>query len=138
MSDFPMSSFPTEVLSSDRITALEQEVIQEAETGHKETAWNKVQPLRKSQHHQREAASALLRIVDRRCLPREGAADILLEIAQSHAQDAGLLAIVGQCLEAACDIDDLNASPPAHAVFQIVLERLVTLAQDQAGRPDEE
>jgi len=137
-SDFPMSSFPTEILSSDRIAALEQEVIQEAEAGHKETAWNKAQPLRKSQHHQREAASALLRIVDQQCLPREGAADILLEIAQSHAQDVNLVAMLGDCLDAARDIDDLNAAPPVHAVFQIVLERLVALAQDHAGRPGEE
>jgi tetratricopeptide (TPR) repeat protein len=133
-----MSNFPTEMLSSDRVAALEQEVIQEAEAGRNETAWSKLQPLRRSQHHQREAAISLLRIVDRRCLPRESAADILLEIAQSHPQDAGLLATLGECLQVARDIDDLNAPPPAHAVFRTALERLATLAQDHAGRPDEE
>ena len=133
-----MSSFPTEILSSERIATLEQEVIKEAEAERAEIAWNKLQPLLKSQHHQREAASSLLRIVSRACLPREGVADILLEIAQSHPQDADILAMLGECLEAARDIDDLNAAPPAHAVFRTALERLATLAQDHAGRPEEE
>jgi hypothetical protein len=133
-----MSNFPTEILSSEQIETLEQEVIKDAEAGRKETAWSKLQPLRRSQYHQREAAISLLRIVDRRCLPRESAADILFEIAQSHPQDAGLLATLGECLQVARDIDDLNAPPPAHAVFRTALERLATLAQDHAGRPDEE
>jgi len=138
MSNVPTSNFPAEVLSSERIETLEQEVIQEAEAGRQENAWNRLQPLRKSQQHQREAAISLLRIVDRRCLPREGAADILLEIAQSHPQDAGLLATLGECLQVARDIDELNAPPPAHAVFRTALERLATLAQEHAGRPEEE
>jgi len=138
MSDLSASNFPTEILSSERIETLEQEVIEEADAGRSETAWNKVQPLRKSQHHQREAASALLRIVGRHGLPREGAADVLLEIAQSHPQDADLLAMLGECLQVARDIDDLNAPPPAHAVFRTALERLAALAQDHAGRPGEE
>jgi len=133
-----MSSFPTEILSDERIEALEQEIIKEAEAGRKETAWNKLQPLRKSQNHQREAANSLLRIVGGGCLPREGAADILLEIAQSHAQDAELIAMLGECLEVVRDIDDLNAAPPAHAVFRTVLERLAALALNHAGQPGEE
>jgi hypothetical protein len=75
-----MSNFPTEILSAERIEALEQEIIKEAEAGRKEAAWNKLQPLRIAQHHQREAANSLLRIVGGQCLPREGAVDILLEL----------------------------------------------------------
>jgi tetratricopeptide (TPR) repeat protein len=138
MSDLSASNFPTEILSSERIETLEQEVIEEADAGRIETAWNKAQPLRKSQHHQREAASSLLRIFGRHGLPREGAADVLLEIAQSHPQDADLLAMLGECLEVVRDIDDLNAAPPAHAVFRTALERLAALAQDYADRPGEE
>jgi tetratricopeptide (TPR) repeat protein len=138
MSNFPMSNVPTEILSSERIETLEQEVIQEAEAGRSDAAWNALQPLRKSQQHQREAAISLLRIVDRRCLPREGAADVLLEIAQVHPQDADLLATIGECLEAVGDIDDLNASPPAHAAFRTARERLVILAQEHAGQSEEE
>jgi hypothetical protein len=134
-----MSKFPTEILSCERIETLERDIVEDAEGGRNEAAWQKLQPLRKAQHHQREAASALLRIIDRpRHLPIEGAADVLLEIAQSHAQDTELLGKVGDCLEAARDIDDLNAPPPGHAVFATVVERLAGLAHEHAGLPAEE
>ena len=133
-----MSNFPTEFLSSERIESIEHDVIKEAEAGWNDAAWQKLQPLRRAQHHQPEAADSLLRIIGHSCLPIEGAADILLEIAQSHLQDAEILATVGECLEAARDIDDLNAPPPAHAVFHTVIERLTTLAREQAGSPGEE
>src|SRR5262245_63258317 len=108
-----MSSFPTEILSSERIASLEQDIIEEAEAGRTDEAWQKLQPLRQAQHHQHEAAISLLRIVDQCGLPMDGAADVLLEIVQSHPQDTELLTTVGECLEAARDIDDLNAAPPA-------------------------
>jgi hypothetical protein len=133
-----MSGFPTEILSSERIASIEHDVIREAEAGRKDSAWQRLQPLRPAQRHQQEAAISLLKIVDQCGLPRDGAADVLLEIVQSHPQDARLLAGVGECLEAVRDIDDLNAAPPAHAVFHTLIERLATLARDQAGLPDEE
>jgi hypothetical protein len=133
-----MSNFPIEILSSERIASLERDIIEGAEAGRKDGAWQKLQPLRQAQHHQYEATNSLLRIVGQRCLSIDGAADVLLEIAQSHPQDPKILATVGECLEAARDIDDLNAPPPAHAVFHTVIERLAILARDQAGLPGEE
>jgi tetratricopeptide (TPR) repeat protein len=133
-----MSSFPTEILSSERIESIEHDVIKEAEAGWTDAAWQKLRPLRQAQHHQHEAANSLLRIIGQRYLPIEEAADVLLEIAQSHLQDAVILATVGECLEAARDVDDLNAPPPAHAVFRTVIERLAILAREQEGLPGEE
>ena len=133
-----MSNVPFEILSPERIAALEDDIVEDAEAGRKDSAWQKLQPLRQAQHHQHEAAYSLLRIVGQRCLPIDGAADVLFEVAQSHPQDHALLAAVGECLEAARDIDDLNAAPPAHAVFPTVIERLAALARDQAGLPGEE
>jgi tetratricopeptide (TPR) repeat protein len=133
-----MSSFPTEILSSERIESIEHDVIKDAEAGWTDAAWQKLHPLRQAQHHQHEAANSLLRIIGQRYLPIEEAADVLLEIAQSHLQDAVILATVGECLEAARDVDDLNAPPPAHAVFRTVIERLAILAREQAGLPGEE
>jgi hypothetical protein len=46
--------------------------------------------------------------------------------------------MLGECLEVVSDIDDLNAAPPAHAVFRTALDRLTALAQDHAGQPREE
>src|SRR5712671_5608494 len=85
--EVPMPDFPIKILSPDEIESLEREIIEEAQAGSKEVAWHKVQPLRKAQHHQREAAISLLRILDHQCLPIEGAVDVLLEIARAHDQD---------------------------------------------------
>ena len=114
MSKGLMSNFPSEILSSERIESIENDVIKEVEAGRKDGAWQKLQPLRQAQHHQYEATNSLLRIIGQRCLSIDGAADVLLEIAQSHPQDTKILATVGECLEAAHDIDELNAPPPAH------------------------
>jgi tetratricopeptide (TPR) repeat protein len=133
-----MSSFPTEILSSERIESIEHDVIEEAQAGWTDAARQKLYPLRQAKHHQHEAANSLLRIIGQRYLPIEEAADVLLDIAQSHLQDAVILATVGECLEAARDVDDLNAPPPAHAVFSTVIERLAILAREQAGLPGEE
>jgi tetratricopeptide (TPR) repeat protein len=133
-----MSNVPSEILSPERIAALEHDIVEDAEAGRQDSAWQKLQPLRQAQQHQHEAIVSLLRIVGQCRLPIDGAADVLLEIVQSHPQDAQLLAAVGECLEAARDIDDLNAPPPVHAVFRTAIERLATLARDQAGLPGEE
>jgi tetratricopeptide (TPR) repeat protein len=132
-----MSSFPTEILPSERIASLEQNIIEEAEAGRTDGAWQKLQPLRQAQHHQPEAAASLLRIIGQCGLPTDGAADVLLEIARSHPRDGQMLGRVGECLESARDIDDLNTAPPAHVVFQTVIERLAALAREEVGLPGE-
>jgi hypothetical protein len=133
-----MSHFPSEILSPERIESLEREIIEEAQAGRNETAWQTLQPLRKAQHHQHDAANSLLRIVRQQCVPKDNAPDILLEIAQSHPQDIEIVAALGDCLETVRDIDDLNAAPPTHVVYRTVVERLAGLAQERAGLPEEE
>jgi hypothetical protein len=133
-----MADFPSKVLSLGEIESLEREIIAEAQAGSKEAAWHKLQPLRKAQHHQGETAKCLLSIVEQRCISVEHALDILSEVAHSHHQDVDILAALGGCLDAARDIDDLNAPPPAHAVFLMVLERLSAFANEHEGKPREE
>jgi hypothetical protein len=133
-----MFDFPRKVLSPSEIESLEHEVIKEAQAGSTETAWHKLQPLRKAQHHQHEAAMSLLRIIGQQCLPMDRAVDVLSEIAQSHRQEVEVLAALGVCLEAVRDIDDLNAPPPINTVFHTVVERLAAFAKDYDGHPGEE
>jgi tetratricopeptide (TPR) repeat protein len=133
-----MPDFPSKVFSLGELESLEREIIAEAQAGSKEAVWDKLQPLRKAQHHQDEAAKFLLSAVYRRYLSIEHALDILSEVAQSHHQDVDMLAALGECLEGARDIDDLNAPPPEHAVFHAVVERLAALAKEYQGCPREE
>jgi tetratricopeptide (TPR) repeat protein len=133
-----MSDVPSKVLSLDEIESIARSVIKEAQAGAAETAWLTLQPLRKAQRHQDEAAEALLQIVDERCLPRERGLEILSGIAQCYPQDVAVLSALGQCLEAVRDIDDLNAPPAADPLFRMIVDRLAAFAKDYDGLPEEE
>ena len=130
-----MSNYPSAVLSSDEIEALERDITAEAQAGRKQMAWDKLQPLRKVQHRQPDAVLALLRVVYEQCLPREAAIDVLSEVARSHDRDFWILSVLGQCLEAVRDIDDLNAPPPEHRIFHTVVEKLDAFAKAHEGLP---
>jgi len=133
-----MSDFITKILSPGEIQSLEDEAIEEALAGRQEAAWRKLQPLRKVQHHQPEAAKSLLRVINQTCLRVPGAADALSEIAQSHHQDANIVAALGECLEAVRDVDDLNAPPSVNPLFNRVVEALAAFAKEHDGLPGEE
>lgn len=133
-----MSIGPSAVLSFDEIDALVRDVIAEGEAGRGQAAWQMVQPLRRAQARQPEAAMALLWIVDGRGLERLAAVEILSEIERSHDQDIEILSTLGGCLERARDIDDLNAPPPADSVFRNAVEKLDALAKAYEGRPEQE
>lgn len=133
-----MSASLIRTLSEGEIEAVEREVGEEAEAGREEAAWAAAQPLRQAQSRQREAAEVLLEIIGRRWLPMEGGVEALSEIAEAYHRDADLMALVGECLEAVRDIDDLNSAPPADALFYTVVERLAALARECAGQPEEE
>jgi hypothetical protein len=133
-----MSNGPSAVLSSDEIDAIARDAVAEGLAGRKQTAWQKIQPLRKAQRHQPEAARALLWIIDERSLAREEAADVLSEIADAYDDDPGILPVVGLCLEAVRNIDDLNAPPPGHQIFQTMVEKLDRLGKLHEGQPEQE
>ncbi|WP_342708345.1 prenyltransferase [Bradyrhizobium sp. B124] len=133
-----MSNGPSAVLSFDEIDAIARDAVAEGQADRKQAASEKIQPLRKAQRHQPEAAMALLWIVDERSLAREEAADVLSEIADAHDDDIGILSALGMCLEAVRDIDDLNAPPPEHPIFQTMVEKLHRLSKLNEGRPEQE
>jgi hypothetical protein len=133
-----MSHGPSAVLSPDEIEALVNDIIAEGQAGRKEPAWQKAQPLRNAQSGQADAAMALLWVVSQWSFQREVAIEALSEIAQSHDKDARVLSSLGECLEAARDIDDLNAPPPADPIFHAAVEKLDALAKVYEGQPEQE
>ncbi len=133
-----MSGFPSKILTDDEIEALEAEILEDVEAGREGALRDKLQTLRSAQRHQKEAAESLLRIVERQGLPWTGAAEVLSEIAESHPEDVDILKTLGECLESARDIDDLNAPPPEDPVFEDVVEKLAAFAEDFEGQAGEE
>jgi len=124
-------------LSSDEIEALAREIMAEAQAGRKLAVGHGVQKLREAQRQQPEAAMALLWVIDERCLDRETAIDVLSDVAEAHDQDARILSVLGLCLQAARDIDDLNAPPPTNALFHTVIEKLEPFALRYDGKPEQ-
>ena len=125
-------------MSGDRIKSLEKQIVEEAQAGREEAALRKLEPLRRAQHHQEEAAKCLLRIVNLECLSTETALELLSEITESHHQSLGILTMLGESVEAVRDIDDLNAPPPEHAIFRTVVEKLAAFAENDDSRDAEE
>lgn len=133
-----MSNFPCGVLSSDEIETVAQDVIDEALAGRKDAAWDRALPLRKALRHQSEAVDALLWIVGEHGFSPENAIAVLTEIGTYHAQDVGVMAELGESLEAIRDVDDLNAPPPGDAIYYTVVEKLAAFAGVRVGLPEEE
>ncbi|MET4802216.1 prenyltransferase [Bradyrhizobium sp. LB11.1] len=133
-----MLNGPSAVLSSDEIAAIARDAVAEGQAGRKQAASQKIQPLRRTQRHQPEAARALLWIVDERSLAREDAADVLSEIANAYDDDAAILSGLGLCLEAVRDIDDLNAAAPVHPIFRTAVEKLDRLVRLYEGKAEQE
>lgn len=132
-----MSANLSPVLSADEIKSLEQDIISASEADGHEAAWQKAQGLLNAQSRQSEAAQALLRVVDEQCLSRQAAVGVLTEIAKSYPDNADAMRMVGVCLEAARDIDDLNAPPPGEAIYSHVVEILKAFAREHEGLEDE-
>jgi hypothetical protein len=133
-----ISTGPSAVLSSDEIEALVNDVIAEGQAGRKQAAFQKARPLRRAQSRQADAAMALLWVVHEWSFEREAAIGVLSEIAQSYDKDVRILSSLGECLEAARDIDDLNAPPPADPIFHATVKKLDALAKAYDGQPEQE
>lgn len=122
-------------LSPGRIESIETDVIEAASSGDSERAWNAIKPLLGAQKRHKQAATCLLRLVAGRHFPVDRAVDILAEVHAAHPDDDEMLVLLGDALEAARDIDDLNAAPPDHPLFHGVVDRLAHLAPTAAD-PD--
>jgi len=133
-----MSNGPSAILSLDEIGTIVRDVLAEGKAGRGELVWQMIQPLRNAQSRQRAAAMALLLIIAERGLEADAAVEILSEIEPSHDQDIEILSALGNCLERARDIHDLNASPPADLVFLNAVKKLDALAKAYEGRPEQE
>lgn len=132
-----MSGVLRSVMSDSDIDAAEQAVIAAADTGRDDDAWGALQPLLNAQARQREAASALLRIIDNGRLPVENTLAVLTEIERHHPDDVEFLSRIGDCLEYARNIDVLNAPPPDDPLFATIVDKLSKAAKDPAHHENE-
>lgn len=119
-----------QILTSERIAALDDRIRTTVDTGGHEAASPAVQELRAVQQHQPEVASALLRLVRDGCLSPVDAVPLLGEIKDAHADDTNVFALMGDAIEGLSDLDDLNRPAPADPVICEIVDRLTLLAEN--------
>ncbi len=127
-----------EALSPKDIESLERQIVEDAEADRPDAARQGMEALLKAQPRQTEAVLALFRILDKECLGRDVAVEVVSALADAHADSVKVTIWLGDILECVLDIDDLNRPPPPNTVFRSLVERLKAFAADHAGQADEE
>ena len=125
-------------LSENQIEAIHRQVVEKADASDADAAWDALQPLRRVQQRQEEAAQCLLRIVDMRLLPIHRALEILTDVYDGYSNNARMIGAIGGALQGARDIDDLNAEPSDHPLFMLVIDKLLELTQETELEQDSE
>ncbi len=116
-------------LSEDKIESIEKQVSEAADAGEEEQIGALIAPLRKRQRHQRECANSLLWMIACRRIPLDESVGIATEIFEAYSSDLVMVSRMGESLDGARDIDDLNLAAPEEPVFQAVVDKLEGFAQ---------
>ena len=124
-------------LSEEKIESIEKQVADAADAGNEKQIGALIAPLRKRLRHQRECANSLLRLVASRRIPLEESVDIATEIFEAYSPDLVMVSRIGESLDGARDIDDLNLAAPVEPLFQAVVDKLGEFAQSKLSPEDE-
>lgn len=133
-----MPSKPTPVLTAAEIADIVARVAAAAEAGELESGWSAMQPLLRAQPRQRDAAVAVVRLVERRGVSFAHGLEALAAVEQAHPDDMTLLALVGEASDGARDVDDLNSAPPDHPLFATIVAKLAAHTVVARGGETEE
>jgi len=126
------------VLSANKIERIESSVLADLEAEKLDAAQKGIQSLLRAQPRSRDAALALIRIVDAGPLPIERGLAVFEAVFGAHASDPELLVAMGNTASSVRDIDDLNAAPPASPLYSELADALDTHVQEATDTEMEE
>jgi hypothetical protein len=124
-------------LSKEAIEKAKTRFIEEAEADRGDSAWDCLQPLLVAQSHQEDVALTLVELVGRGYLSHERSLEVLERIHEAHRTNELLLGLLGDALDAARDLDMLNAPPPESELFATVVDKLGALTAKARGADHE-
>lgn len=127
----------TKTLSSEEIERIESGVIADLEAGRKDSAWDGVKKLLRAQSRNRGAAFALVRIIESGQLRKDQGLEVFEAVFHAHRADQAMIAEIGSATDQICNIDELNASPPASGFFAQLADVLEQYAQAAVGTASE-
>jgi hypothetical protein len=121
---------PRKTLTEKKIKEIHDSAIAASSS---DEAWKILRPLIRAQESQEEAADALIDVVSSGYLSLEQATNLLSEIYVAHKDNDHVMILLGSAMEAARDIDYLNAPPPETPLFSNVVKRLSEISLAAKG-----
>lgn len=121
------------VLSGDDIKLFEDTAVTELDAGRSDSAQEPIEKLTKFMPRNRDAALALIRIVQRGGLRIEHGLDIFEKVFQVYRDDPEIAAKMGSTTDSVRDLDELNAAPSDSALFEELADVLEKLAEKETG-----
>ncbi len=94
-------------------------------------------PLLSVQAHQVNVVDALIDVIIGGSLSIEQSADILSKIYEAHYENDDIVVLIGSAMEAARDVDLLNAPPPEAEIFVNLIQRLSEISLKTKGKDEE-
>lgn len=125
------------LLTKEQIESLSRESEAASSSANQDEAWSRLQPLLLAQSKQRDAAEALLNIVEKGFLTSDRNLELFEAVESAHPEDEGLLCRIGEHLAQAIDINFLNAPPLTTGLAPRLLGKLQMMVRTKRDSPDE-
>jgi hypothetical protein len=120
--------FPHEFLTPGQLQEIEKRIKEDAKAGRDDKAWEGLQEMLPAARRQEFVAASVAYLIARGSFSTERSLEALELLYSAHPKSETVLAVVGEALDQARDINFLNAPPPGHPLFQQVTDTLAELA----------
>src|SRR4051812_21064294 len=131
------SRFRNEFLSPSQLQEIENRITGHAKAGREDDAWQGLREMLAAARRQEFVAASVAYLVARGNFSTEKSLEALEQVYDAYPKNATVLAVVGEALDRARDINFLNSPPPGHPLFQQVTDALAELAANARGGDSE-
>jgi hypothetical protein len=121
------------ILTDEELKSSVEAGLEAARAGDNGAVEAAIAPLLKAKAVQRDAAKGLIAVLGEADLPRDKVLEIFAGILEDHSDDIQIVSLIGDSLEAACEIQFLNRPPPDHDMFQTIIATLSQAAASSRG-----
>jgi len=129
--------FPSEFLSIKQLEQIQKDIVRDAKADRGDQAWQGIQSLMPAARRQEFVALAVVHLVGQGHFSVDQSLEILADVYEAQKQSADVLALIGEALDRARDINILNAPPPEHPLFLNVATALAQLVGPARGSKNE-
>lgn len=111
-------------LSEDDISDIKKQVEQASGNDNYELVFESIKPLKRVMDKQKDAAICLIEIVEDSYLSIEDGREVLESVFEIYKDNLQIVSYIGNALESARNIDELNVQPPSESLFHDVIKTL--------------